>query len=108
MSESKAVLGPSTSSSVKDLMSLRVNPKSFMMGVSYGTSEQANHVRLNPTQETEIIKEFKQEFKKAELKQQFKYQDLPIERGGIVEKSNVLIVDFLSHSVGSGLALTQS
>jgi ribosomal protein L30E len=86
---------------------MRVNPRSFMMGLGYGSATKSiskNPLKLSMVQESEISMELKEELKKVDSQSNnmaFKYEQLPLEKGSLVEKHNLLAVEILPQDSGS-------
>lgn len=91
-------------------MSLRVNPKSFMMGVGYGdkrTSTNKSSLRIdNALEEQAVVRELRAELYRGSpptQKQQqlslsdgkYRYADLDLAKGSPVERHNILSLELL-------------
>lgn len=68
-----------------------------MVGVGYGRSDTT--VKLNALQEQEVMKELKIELNRGQaFAPPFKYLALGLDKGSIIERHNILIVEFIKNN----------
>ncbi len=83
-------------------LALRVNPLSFMTGAHFGQSTAENSSGLK----REIIEEFAKMGAHEDMN--FRYGEIVLEKGGAVEKTNVLKIELMSNIVSNLAAVTMT